>query len=540
MDLLSPIRRLWQRHPLAAILILAAAARLAAALFSKGYATSDDHFLVIEIAQRWLEGFPDWFDRGHAVGHSLVYPGLHYLLFAGLEALGLTDPQGKMLVVRLLHAAWSLPVVWFGMRLAAAMGDKTDLRAAGLLLALFWVLPFMSVRNLQEAVCLPPVMAGLWWAVRGDREGGRRWWLLAGAAFGIAFAFRYQILAMPAGVGLVLLLERRVRPLLLFSAGLLGGAMALQGMVDWIAWGMPFSSFASYVQNNIARRYGFTTGPWYRYLVLVLGVTIPPVSLLLGWGFLRQWRRHALVFAPAALFLLLHALFPNKQERFVLPFLPLFLVLGVTGWRAVAAASPFWRRRPSLQRGLWRWFWIVNTLLLAVVTTTYSRKTRVETLTYLSRQEDLRSIVMETWRTGVPFPPVFYLNRYDVGIFTYPGGAPPDSLLRGIAASPRPMPNYVVFWGERDLERRGARFAATFGVELQFRRRIHPSRIDRLLYRLNPRRNVNQTVNIYRIDGEMRDVNGAGNAVRPASPVVVEQRNGGKNGEEADVDRGAP
>ncbi|MCB0484019.1 MAG: hypothetical protein KDC37_05600, partial [Flavobacteriales bacterium] len=45
------------KYPLPTVLLLALVPRLVAAIFSKGYGMHDDHFLVIEAAQSWLDGF---------------------------------------------------------------------------------------------------------------------------------------------------------------------------------------------------------------------------------------------------------------------------------------------------------------------------------------------------------------------------------------------------------------------------------------------------------------------------------------------------
>src|SRR3954466_15918992 len=109
------LKKRYDQNPFAWILFTAAILRLAAAILSKGYAMHDDHFLVIEPAQSWVDGsdYNYWLPtitKGitKATGHSLLYPGLHYLLFSFLQLLGMNDPQTKMYVVRLLHAALSM------------------------------------------------------------------------------------------------------------------------------------------------------------------------------------------------------------------------------------------------------------------------------------------------------------------------------------------------------------------------------------------------------------------------------------------------
>src|SRR5690349_5637900 len=118
-------RRYWEEKPLTVIILASAFFRLLAVLFSKGYAFHDDHFLVIEAAQSWVDGYDynNWLPTitktvTHPSGHSLLYPGMHYLLFKFLQLIGIFDPQIKMYVARFLHAAFSMITVYFGYKIA--------------------------------------------------------------------------------------------------------------------------------------------------------------------------------------------------------------------------------------------------------------------------------------------------------------------------------------------------------------------------------------------------------------------------------------
>ncbi len=68
------------------------------------------------------------------------YVGLHFLLFSLLGAVGLKDPMAAMVVVRLLHALWSLVVVRTGYRIALRLGNEEIAWRTGLFLALFGLL----------------------------------------------------------------------------------------------------------------------------------------------------------------------------------------------------------------------------------------------------------------------------------------------------------------------------------------------------------------------------------------------------------------
>ncbi|KPK29049.1 MAG: hypothetical protein AMJ61_00190 [Desulfobacterales bacterium SG8_35_2] len=496
--MLTEIKNLRQSHTFIVILILAAAFRLIAAIFSKGYGMSDDHFLVIEIAQNWVDKGPgQWFDRDEPHGHSMVYPFLHYLLFLLLKGSDVTDPQTKMLVVRIIHAIYSLSIVWFGYSITRILSNKKTANQVGLMLALFWILPIMSVRNLIEYICIPPLLAGFYLALKAESTAKKSYWIFSGLLFGLAFVFRYQVAIMIVGVGFVLIFQKKWRELIALSFALAIAIFGIQGIFDWIAWGYPFAALKYYIINNIQGRLSFTTGPWYRYTLLILGVFIPPTSLLLAWGFIRSWKKFSVLWVPTILFLFFHSYFPNKQERFILPILPLFLILGTIGWNEYLKNSNFWQNRKKLHNILWIWFWIANCFLLIIVTPNYTKKNRAESLYFLSKKNDVSAVIWESYHDITPIIPRYYLV-HDVPVYTYPKSKSLQSLHEEIVQIGF-KPNYIIFLGGKNVEKRIEDFKLNFGSELEFLKKVNPSLIDYILFRANPKYNVNETSYIYKI-----------------------------------------
>ena len=169
-----------QRFPLAWLTFIAAFPRVVAAFFSEGYFAQDDHFLVIEAAMSWVRGqdynyWLPWNQQGmpKATGHMMVYPGLHYLLFSLWDWFDLQDPDRKMVLVRQLHASWSLITVRVGYRIALRLSDDPRIAwRTGLFLGLFFFMPFLSVRNLVEMVSAPLLMLSAWWLLKAFPQVG--------------------------------------------------------------------------------------------------------------------------------------------------------------------------------------------------------------------------------------------------------------------------------------------------------------------------------------------------------------------------------
>jgi hypothetical protein len=491
------LREFWQNNTLLSIMLLAVVFRLLAAIFAKGYSMNDDHFVVIHVAQRWIDGFNDWFDKDHPSGFSLVYTGLHYILFYMLKMIGITDPVIKMYVVRFLHAAYSLLTVYFGYKIALQISNKRIAANVGILLAIFWLMPFMSVRNLNEMVCVPPMMAGFYYILKAGGENERKYWIYGGILFGLAFAIRYQTILIPGGVGLVLLFQKEWKHFGYFTLGTVFGLFILQGMVDWIFWGKPFAAFAQYAFYNVEHRHDYVTGPWYNYILLILGVLIPPISIAYFFGFLRALKKLAILFWPAFIFLAFHSLFPNKQERFILPILAMIIILGSVGWQQFILESKFWKSKRNTIKVTNIWFWTINTILLLVLTFTFTKKTLVEPMIYLSENEKVRAVIFQYDRHGMPWFPRFYMER-KIPIFRYSKDHDPEKFLQRIKDAETP-PNYVFFFGQENLESRILNLEQMLKFNLEFDKRIDPSLIDFIMHKLNPRHNLNLTSYIYRV-----------------------------------------
>lgn len=510
MPLIERVIKFQQKHPFLFILFIGMILRAIAAIFSRGYGMHDDHFLVVEQAQSWVDGtdylgwLPDSPGNQGPEGHSFFYVGFHYLFFKFLELFGIYDPQWKMLFVRIFHAGISLFVISFGYRIASLITPgKTPYKAA-LLLSAFWFMPFLSVRTLVEMACLPFLMYGTLIILRQeqirqqDLPGFHKFsFLVAGFFLGLAFNIRYQTAVFGAGLGLALLIGRNWKGAIWTLVGFLISASIFQGFIDLLVWGRPFAEFIAYTKYNMTHAQHYIVLPWYNYILVLAGLLIPPVSLMLMFGYLRNWRKNFLLFLPVLIFLVLHSIYPNKQERFILPIVPFFIVLGLAGWEEYVAGSQWWQKRTRLLKYSWGFFWVINIALLLIFTTAYSKRARVEAMSYLKNYPETSYFVVDDYKSGVlRFPPVFYTGnwpRYDAvhAKMTYEGvarAAQWDKVEN--------QPDFVVFMRPDKLEQR-LDSMKHYIPGLVFERRFRPGTVDMLVHRLNPV-NANEEIYLYR------------------------------------------
>jgi hypothetical protein len=65
-------------------------------------------------------------------------------------------------------------------------------------------------------------------------------------------------------------------PALTYGLGLALPLAVLQGGIDLFLWGRPFAELTEYVLYNMANTTTYFDQPWYNYLLLLLGIFIPP------------------------------------------------------------------------------------------------------------------------------------------------------------------------------------------------------------------------------------------------------------------------
>src|SRR5579883_259098 len=489
-----------QEHPVRFLLFTAAAIRLLAVLFAKGFMASDDYFVYLHIPWLWSHGYKAWFDMDHPSGFSIIYPGLNYLFILAMRAIGLDNPDGMMYVNRALHAAWSLVGIYYAYKLALLItNDKRTAFLAGLVGSLFSFLPYGSVRNLPEMVCLPFVMMTLYYGERAYRERQMKDALLAGLAIGASFLMRYQSLAFGIPIFFLFLFRKEWRLLAAFSAGAI--AMALvQGFTDQIAYGKFFGAPLQYFFYNVGHSSEYVIGPWYRYLLLFVGIFIPPFSLYFLSGVGGTIKKAPVAFWATVFLFVLHSFLPAKQERFVIPAILPVIVLGCCGIYFLQGSKPFqWLQKFS--RPLWIWFWIGNAILLILFTFHYGKRGQIEALNYLYRRGDAQYVLVDrsefdTWL------PCFYLDIPENHFWWVSNDNDWQSFYKHISEGGY-RPAYELVTSPHNIQS-NIEFLATHEVKATVLEHYGPGLLEWLLWKANPKYNAPNDVYVLKLEYTMK------------------------------------
>jgi hypothetical protein len=469
------------------VLAVAGLLRLLAAVFSQGFLASDDHHVVIAAADQIASGtgLPVTYAR------SALFPGVLAAIMAVTRGIGIHDPGTEMLIIRILQALYSLLVVYFVYRILERALDQRSALIGGILAAAFFAMPVTAVHQLEESVCQVPLLAACWWWQRTEdgHPASAVWGGLAGAALGIALILRFPLIAF-VGVVLAWVLLRPKPIRVADKAAFVGGfalVMVLQGYSNSAVNHQWWYSFIQrlgpmlHMQRMAVEAEGYPSSPPWHYLLTLLAALIPPASVLLLAAAVKGAKQFSMLGLATLAFLVSHSLIANKQERFLLPILPVLFILIVAGLPWLAA------RIAPVYRGMWWYFGIVNTALLVVLTFSATKKDRVDPLLYVYRRHDATGVVV------VQNNQTFHVPEY------YLGKPQPPLLVLERSAEVRPpaIPfNYVILYSDTPEADR-VFLAGALGRNLTLLTVIQPSLADRLAHAINPRHNKARTAVIY-------------------------------------------
>lgn len=491
------VKQIYKDHPLRVIIAIAFLFRLMAAIFSRGYAFTDDHFFVIEEAEQWIQGnggFQPWWDpyitNAQRIPHSTFYTFLHFLFFQFLHFIGFESIEGKMFLVRLIHAVYSLSIVYLGFKITRKLSSIHHAIQAAWILALLWLSPFLSVRNLVEWVSIPPLL----WVVYKTLENKRiqDFWLV-GIVASLAFVVRYQTALFTGTLGLCILYQYGWKKGLSVLGGFFIGATLFSGLLDGFLFGQPFHELIGYVEYNMTHSGEYPNGPWYQFILVILGLFGLILPIFWAKNIAKDWRKYSVLLLPFLVFFLFHSYFPNKQERFILPIVPIWVIMGVVSTQGIKTVG--YLRAKQL-------FWILNIPLLLVLTFSSTKTVKMDSMLYL-REKGVKHFAIESSNEKqMEFIPQFYWNEWNNYQHFMPR-CQAACFFDSVKVGSRPMPEMILFFNDRNLEERVSNLKKF--VVIQLDTIINSSLLDQLIHKLNPIVKA-PTVKIYKVLGWSREL----------------------------------
>ncbi len=491
------MRRFARENPFLTVLIIAGALRLLAVLFSAGYMAHDDHFVTVRIAWHWHheglfleDGTLRWEGKTEiGVIRSAVYNLFLLGLMKVTAVLGVEHLDTHMHFNRLIHALLSMLPVVIGYRYLREETDRNTALIGGMLLSAHFLIPFIAVRNLVEMVSADLLLPCLYFAHRSVKNSSDRDAIYAAIFGGLSLMIRMQVALSLAVVPIAMIaMSRKWRQAALFSVGVLA-MVALQGLIDIWSHGKFLGSVVNYVTVN-ASLPPTIPGPWYRYILLIFGVMIPPFSVLFLGSVFRPKviRGHLVLWLASLAFVIGHSAIVNKQERFIIPVFPVLIVLGCVGIYYLYRDFEWYRRWKALRLGLWGWFWVLNVVLLAPFTFNYAHRGAVDSLVYLSRQDDAQRVLFDTTERKKWIPYAYWDYERPGAVKLTPSYSLQDAIDSGEISGNDPPRYVVIFTDDYPAEELGA-YRDKLGAEYEVIYHGKPSLMDLILHLLNPKYN---------------------------------------------------
>lgn len=487
------------------VLLAAAIVRLIAAIFSEGYIMSDDHFLAVEPVSSWVHGenYHNWYpnaynETDHAQPFSYAYYFLNFVILKFCAAIGILNPFVQAFVLRLAHAALGLWGVYLFVKLAERLISSVTWRMYAIW---FWVfggvVTVFSVHQLVETACIPFVLLAYLYVLmyfEKDRVGAI---IIVAVAFSVAVGMRYQLVFFPLTLGVYLLWKKKWSGAVLFGIFFTLG-FALTQIDNLLFWHKPIYQHLLDYQSYNATHFADYPSNVFSYLALVTYYIFPVITIV----FLLSLRRRpdaehdsskdALqvlpIFIGAIVFIVFHLIFPNRQERFILPAVPFVLLLMIRTISkrypcSASCATSFEESSNGSCATSFEESWPHKAIrcsiyLSAIYTVSYSfyipKSKYLEASHALYERGDFQNVVIDNWKGEESV----WLPMHYVGKFSHPFSMTSkksmDQLKQQITHQPlydskrlpAPAPNYLIIWGREEAYLRAKAYEET-GFQLQ-------------------------------------------------------------------------
>ena len=485
-----------KRHPLATVMIVAVALRVVGVIFAQGFMAHDDHFETVRIAWSWHhegmfldDGSLRWEGKPEiGVLRSAVYNMFLLGMMKATSVFGIEHLDVHMFFDRAVHALLSLLPILFGFFYLRRETDRDTALIGGLLLAAHGMMPFFAVKNLVEMVAADFLLPAVFLAHFAMKKESDSLAVLAALFGGISFMIRMHVgLALVCVPIAMVIQQRRWRQAVTFSIAMIV-MVALQGVIDIWTHGKFLGSVSNYIVGNLSAP-PTIPGPWYRYVVLITGIMIPPFSLLfIGSIFnLKVIRNHLILWSGLIVFIVGHSAVVNKQERFIIPIFPILIVLGCIGLYYLYRSGGWYFRWSWLRKGLWAWFIVLNIVMLVPFTVNYGHRGAVDPMVYLSRQDDVDGVIFDCTERKKWLPYAYWDYRKPNAVKLTPDYGVDDAMSTGEISKFDP-PGYIVVFSDGHPDRYIEEYDSKLG-RYELVHHGEPSMMDLILHKLNPKYN---------------------------------------------------
>lgn len=281
-------------------------------------------------------------------------------------------------LINVLLLAWALT------RLAPFF--KEEKKTLWALFIFYFAAPFALTRPMYEALAAPWLLLSFTYALIYLKSLQTKDLLWSTFFVSVAFALRQQVGICALAVLYVAISQKKWSDLA--QSCVLGFVLFLLiGLPDYFLRGEFHLSFKAATIYNFKYGHEYGNSPWYTYFVMMGALTLCPFFIRrYPNGFFKNYfQLQKLNWIFILLFVLLHNLFPQKFERFLVSIIPLLLL----------ALLPFLHQLYiEKEKYIWRWRSLLALNGFLFVTATYfpAQKNIISLSLYLNSKSEVKSI----------------------------------------------------------------------------------------------------------------------------------------------------
>jgi hypothetical protein len=441
-------------------MLLAALPMLWCALMNQGFFASDEYWTgITRYIPAQTSTVENLIEPDAVKSPSQLMP--FYLLAKLALKMNITGGYGQYVFLLSIVGVFSTALLLFSFyRLP---GESEDKKIGLLLLGFHFATAISFTRPMFESASAPWVaLAGLC-ALLYDQSPKTKYLMLGVFAASVAFLLRPQAGAVALTFIAMPMWKQRWKDLIqVLCAGVL--SFVLTGFLDQALMGEFHGSLKKVLFYNIKHGAEYGAQPFYYFFPLLFVLAFGFWTIKSFWSpEVRRsiWKMKSLLFM-LGIFVFIHSLFANKFERFLIPILPILLMLIVPAVKDVFLSSTVSSFR--------RWSFIgINAVLFFTTTFFEPQGPIIELARFANTKTDLQNYL--SYKEAVHWYPEVFLSR-PVGLQQVTELSGKISCQQVLVARASEVDD--ILGGQSDL------------VILK---QVSPGPVDWLAYRLNPQHN---------------------------------------------------
>ena len=391
MQYLGKIKEEFYRNPLTFSIVVGVLLRVFVAMFNYTPAAVDDYLYVIKPA---LEAFQIGSDIVVNEIRLNIFAYFFYTIIKFFSIFGINNPGTLIGICYVFLAIFSTSTIVGMHKLGSNYLNKKWNSLLTLLIAIYFFMPIVATKANQTTFALLFIPWSFYFFTKKNSSVKDYFW---GAVFlGLTVVVRFQagIFVIVCGSAFVIsyIRHRSHENLQKFFMFILGGliSIALLAVFDILSGRGALSTLYNYISYNFGSNiaaHDYGNSPWYTYIGILLLVFIPPISIIFLYPFIKGIKNAKLIFYNFIVFLIFHSLIANKLERFIIPIIPLFMLITFIGLEKL--------QEKKLFRKSFIIFFVLNLIFIVPVATARTQMSLVKAANYLRVQSKAKLYLLD-------------------------------------------------------------------------------------------------------------------------------------------------